>query len=482
MRESILALSERAESLKLLRLERTGKGLALTGFAQGELPPQATAEDFAALAAQLAAAHGLSADRVVLGLDGGQAVLRRLRFPFTSPGKIDLVLGPEFEPFLAGAQTESAFCWVATALTPAPAAVALAGATPLAPLVERVAALTAAGLPPSAACLDLAGLDAALAARAPKADAALCVSLLDGRADFACRWGNAPLAWRSLAAPTGDPATLAAFLSREAVFTLSPLASQPPHSLALTLVGQAVDAAQSLEHQLATTATPLAALPGWPTLADGTPLPDDFAAAYGLALLAAKGPGTANFLRGELTPALSRSSLRRSILLAGGSLALLVVCAVTAIVASYWRLDAAIAKAQDETGAIVAKAAPELASGLTLPQKLSVLRGRLSEQAASARERAGSGTGTALEVLAAIHAGLGPGGQVKARRVAADESRVTIDAVADDYTTVDAVKRRLAAMPVFSNVDIKGAKNVPDKKQVEFQLDLKLAGSRESGS
>ena len=82
----------------------------------------------------------------------------------------------------------------------------------------------------------------------------------------------------------------------------------------------------------------------------------------------------------------------------------------------------------------------------------------------------------------AIHAGLGPGGQVKARRVAADESRVTIDAVADDYTTVDAVKRRLAAMPVFSSVEIKGAKNVPDKKQVEFQLDLKLAGSRESGS
>ena len=49
--------------------------------------------------------------------------------------------------------------------------------------------------------------------------------------------------------------------------------------------------------------------------------------------------------------------------------------------------------------------------------------------------------------------------------------------MADDYTTVDAVKRRLAAMPVFSGVEIRGAKNNPEKKQVEFQLDLKLAAA-----
>lgn len=484
MRESILVISERSESLKLLRAERSGRRLAVTACVQGDLPPEAAAEDLAGLAAQLVAQHGLAADQVILGLDGGQAVLRRLRFPFTAASKIDLVLGPEFEPYLAGPLQESAFSWTATALSPAPAAVALAAAVLLAPLMERVAALTAAGLPPSAACLDLAGLDAVLAALAPTTDAALCVSVVDGRADFVCRLGEAPLAWRSLPVPVGDAAALDAFLAREAGLTLSALASQPPYTLALTLVGQAVSetAAQALEQGLGAPTTPLAKLPGWPAMPDAAPMPDAFAAAYGLALLAAKGSGTANFLRGELTPALSRSSLRRGILMAGGSVALLLVCAVTALVTSYWRLDAAIAKVQDETGAIVAKAAPELASGLTLSQKLSVLRGRLAEQTAAARERSGSATGTILEVLAAIHQGLGASEKVQARRVAADESRVTIDAVADDYTTVDAVKRRLAAMPVFSNVEIKGAKNVPDKKQVEFQLDLRLAGSREPTS
>ena len=148
---------------------------------------------------------------------------------------------------------------------------------------------------------------------------------------------------------------------------------------------------------------------------------------------------------------------------------------------SYWRLDAAIAAAQAETGAIVAATAPELAPGLTLAQKLSVLRGRLAEQGASARDR-DLAKGSVLDMLAAIHQGLGLAGRVQARRVAADGKRVTIDAVADDYTTVDEIKRRLAAMPVFSAVEIKGAKNVPDKKQVEFQLDLKLAGSGEPSS
>ncbi|KHK01155.1 hypothetical protein [Desulfovibrio sp. TomC] len=484
MRESILAVCERPESLKVLHLEHSRGRFVVTLAASVALLPGALPEAMAAQAAALIPEGMQPADQIILGLDGAAAVLRRLPFPFTASSKIDLVLGPEFEPYLVTPLTDVALSWTPTALATPPAAMTLAAAVPLDALIGQTAALTAQGLPPSAACLDLAGLDTLLATLFPADGAALCVCLLDGRADFVCRLHGAALTWRSLPAPTGsaddDTPDISAFLVREAVLTLSAMASQAPAGLSLAVVGDACAAAHAnaLEKALAVPSSCLAERAGWPLLPGGEPLPDAYAAAYGLALLAAKGPGTANFLRGTLTPALSRASLRRAFVMAGGSLALLVLCAVLALVAAYWRLDDALTKIQNETSAIVAAAAPELAPGLTLSQKVSVVRGRLAEMTAG-RDRSGAGTGTILEVLAAIHKELGASGKVQARRIAADDARVTIDAVADDYTTVDAVKRRLSAIPVFASVEIKGAKNMPDKKQVEFQLDLRLAGGRE---
>jgi general secretion pathway protein L len=276
-----------------------------------------------------------------------------------------------------------------------------------------------------------------------------------------------------------DASRQSAFLAREAVLTLSALAGRPPVGLTLVLGGEACrpEAAAALEAALGVSATSLASLAGWPRLPSGEALPEAYAQAYGLAVLAAKGPGTANFLRGDLTPAVSRATLRRSVLMAGGSALVLAACALGAIVAAYWRLDDALGRARAETEAAAAAAAPDLAPGLTLTQKLSALRGRLTERAAARRDQGTGPAGGVLEILAAIHQGLGPGEAAKARRVSIDDTRATIDAVADDYTTVDAVKRRLAAMPVFAGVEIRGAKNNPEKKQVEFQLDLKLAAA-----
>jgi len=265
--------------------------------------------------------------------------------------------------------------------------------------------------------------------------------------------------------------------------TLSAIALRPATPLRLLLAGDALpDAASAaVSEALGAPAQPLAAQAAWPSLADGTPLPERFAAAYGLALLGAKGAGTQNFLRGALAPAIPAPVKRRGQLIAGGSLAVLILGSVLSLSATYWRLDAAISATQAKTAAIVEQAVPEAAPGLTLVQKLSVLRGRLAEQNESAKSR-NMATGTVIEVLAAIHQGLGAGSRVQVRRIATDDRRVTIDAAADDYNTVEEVKRRLAGMPLFSDVEIKGAKNVPDKKQVEFQLDMRLAGQGESAS
>ncbi len=480
MRDSLLVVATRPQSLTVLRVE-TGPGLpAPTGAATFPLPADAPAEAVAETAARLIREQSLGARRVAFGLDAAEATLRRLSFPFTAQGKIDLVLGPEFEPSLTTSPAETALAWAATALAAPPEAVVLAASLPREAVVGQAAALTAVDLAPQAACLDLAGLDALLQALTPGCEAVLCVHVGSGRADFVCRLDDAPLAWRSLPLPeTADAGQQAAFLAREAVLTLSPLAGRPPVGLTLILGGQAghPETAAALEAALGAPAASLSGLLGWPRLPSGEALPEALALAYGLAVLAAKDPGTANFLRGELAPAVSRATLRRSLLLAGGSALALAACAVGALLSVSWRLDAALARTRAETEAAVTAAAPDMPPGLSLPQKLSALRGRLAERTAARRDQGTGPAGSVLEILAAIHRGLGPDGAAKARRVALDESRATIDAVADDYTTVDAVKRRLAAMPVFAGVEIRGAKNNPEKKQVEFQLDLKLAAA-----
>ncbi|HML52497.1 MAG TPA: hypothetical protein PKC79_00235 [Solidesulfovibrio magneticus] len=480
MRESLLVVARRPQSLTVLLVE-TGPGLpAPTVAASFPLPPDASATDVAETVTQLVREQTLDARRVALGLDAAEATLRRLAFPFTAPAKIDLVLGPEFEPFLTAPPAETALAWAATALAAPPETVVLAAAVSREALAAQAAALAAVGLPPQTACLDLAGLDALLQALMPGCEAVLCVHAEAGRADFVCRLDDAPLTWRSLLLPeAADAGQQAAFLAREAALTLSPLAGRPPVGLTLVLGGQAArpETAAALEAALGAPATALSALPGWPRLPTGEALPEALALAYGLALQAAKDPKTTNFLRGELAPALSRATLRRALLLAGGSALTLAVCAIGAYFSMLWRLDASLARTRAETETVIAAAAPNLAPGLTLTQKLSALRGRLAEGAAARRDQGTVPAGSVLEILAAIHQGLGPDGAAKARRVALDESRATIDAVADDYTTVDAVKRRLAAMEVFSGVEIRGAKNNPEKKQVEFQLDLKLAAA-----
>lgn len=481
MTVAILSLLCRADAVRLVRLTGTAARPHLTDVA--EVVPEANAPPaaLATLAARTALAAGLGAERIVLGLDGARASLRRLRFPFTSRRKVDLVLGPEFEPHLPFPLSGAALSWARTGLEPSPAAVVLAAAYPLADLTAMLDALAEHLLPPSAACLDLAGLDALLGQLAPTG-VSLLLGLDGARASIICRLSGRPAIWRTLTMPSTDTAARAELLAREILLTVSAVEPRPPRDLRLFLAGD-MDAALAEALGQALPATPVAVSdqPAWPRLPDATPLPDRFAAAYGLGLLALADPDAMNFLRGDLAPAIAPSLKRRGTILAAASLAALLVSAVLGLLYSYGRLDRAIEATTAHTAALVAQAAPDASSGLTLNQKLSVLRGRLAEQDDLAKSRAAA-SGSSIEILAALHKALGSSAKVRVRRIAADEQHVTIDATADDYNTVDTVKRNLAATPFFKEVEIKGAKNVPEKKQVEFQLDIRLGGMGDSDS
>ncbi|WP_029459243.1 PilN domain-containing protein [Solidesulfovibrio alcoholivorans] len=481
MAPSVLSVVCRRDAVRLLRLSRMPGGMDIR-LAEAMPGADDTPAGLARLAAQTALGAGLGTERLILGLDGGEATLRRLRFPFTTRSKIDLVLGPELEPHLPVPLAETALSWVKTALEPSPAVVALVAATPLMPLQDMLEALSDALLPaPGAACLDLAGLDAVLERLAPTG-AALLLSLDGAQASCLCRLAGAPAIWRTFPAPTqGDPA-LPDILAREALLTLAAVAPSPPRDLRLFTVGITdASVAAALDRAMGATAHPVAAQPRWPKLADGTALPDRFAAAYGLALLDAADPGTRNFLRGDLAPVIAPAVKRRGLLLAGTALAAVLLCAVGSLWFAYHRLDTAIEAAGHRTAALVEQAAPDAGPGLTVTQKLSVLRGRMAAQADAAKNSSDT-SGSAIELLAAIHQALGPGGRTHVRRISLDDRRATIDATADDYNTVEEVKRRLSASDLFTEVEIKGAKNVPEKKQVEFQLDMRLSGRRDSGA
>lgn len=470
----------REDAVQLLRLARMR---ATAEIRLAEVVPDAGTAPaaLARLAAQTALAAGLGADRIVLGLDAGQAVLRRLRFPFTARGKIDLVLGPELESHLPYPLAEAALSWTPTALEPPPALVALAAAIPLAPLAAMLGVLGEHLLAPGAACLDLAGLDALLARLAPDG-ASLLLHRDGGRLSCLCRIDGAPAVWRALPVPPGETPALADILAREVRMSLAAVSPSPPRDMRLFVSGLTDPAVgKALGRALEAPVFVAAGQPDWPLLPGGSPLPDRFAAAYGIALLGIGEPGPVNFLRGELAPVIAATVKRRGLAVAGICLALLLLTAVGCVWWSYHRLDAAIEAARERTAALVGQAAPDAAPGLTLAQKLSVLRSRLAEQADQARDR-GVASKTALESLAAIHQAVGPGGRVRVRRLSLDGQRATIDATADDYNTVEEVKRRLSATPLFTDVEIKGARNVPEKKQVEFQLDMRLAGRGGSGT
>lgn len=485
MRVTTLAIECHPHVVRLVRLSRRYGQVSLDGFAQAALPPDATPAALAGLARQLVADHSLAADRIVLGLSGAAAVLRRLRFPFSSRQKIAMVLGPAIEPHLTVPLDDTALAWTMTVLEAPPGTIVLAAAYPRAKLLEFVEAFRQHGLAPLAVGLDLAGLDA-VAARLPGDGATLLVSLDRGSMRCICRFAGKAASWRSVPLPDFEgpdrTAALASFLAREASLTLSPLAGQSratsPHVVVsgLSLYPEAVATALAQA-----TGVPLATLAQskiLPTTQEAGALPDAFAAAYGLALSGGQSLTTLNFLQGSLAPDIPKPVLRRGQILAAGAVLVLLVSLAASLSFAFHRRHETIAALQAKAAAILAEVVPNAPKSLTLAQKLSILRARVAEQTDAEAALRKGGHVRVLDILSAMDKALPRELPVQFRRIAVTDKHVAFDATADDFATVEEVKRRLTDAKVFPSVEIKGAKNVPDKKQVQFQMDLSLPGAQ----
>lgn len=485
MRVTTLAIECHPDAVRLVRLSRRYGQVSLDGFAQAALPPDADPAALAGLAKQLVADHGLSADRIVLGLSGAAAVVRRLRFPFSSRQKIAMVLGPAIEPHLTVPLDDIALAWTTTALEASPGTIVLAVAYPRAKLLEFVDAFRQQDLAPLAVGLDLVGLDA-VAACLPGDGATLLISLDRGSMRCACRFAGKPAGWRSVPLPDFEGpdriTALASFLGREASLTLSPLAGQSraksPHVVVSGLSLYPAAVAAALSHATGAPLTTLAQSKILPATQEASALPDAFTAAYGLALSGGQTLTTLNFLQGSLTPDIPKPVLRRGRILTAGAGLILLASLVVSLSLAFHRRHETITTLQATAAAILAEVVPNAPKTLTLAQKLSILRARVAEQTDAAAALRKGGHVRVLDILSTMDKAIPRELPVQFRRIAVTDKHVAFDATADDFTTVEEVKRRLTDAKVFSDVEIKGAKNVPDKKQVQFQMDLSLPSTQ----
>ena len=275
---------------------------------------------------------------------------------------------------------------------------------------------------------------------------------------------------------------LASFLGREASLTLSPLAGQSkaksPYVVVsgLSLYPPAVAAA--LAHATGVPLAPLAQSKILPATPEASALPDAFAAAYGLALSGGQSLHTLNFLQGSLTPDIPKPVLRRGLILTAGAGLILLASLVVSLSFAFHRRHETITALQATAATILAEVVPNAPKTLTLAQKLSILRARVAEQTDAAAALRKGGHVRVLDILSTMDKAIPRELPVQFRRIAVTDKHVAFDATADDFTTVEEVKRRLTDAKVFPDVEIKGAKNVPDKKQVQFQMDLSLPGTQ----
>lgn len=88
--------------LRLVVLDHTPLRTRLAGTARAALPPGAEPAAMGCAARDMLLAQGFGGARVVAGMGSRQAMIRRVVFPFASPGKIARVLRLELESLLPG--------------------------------------------------------------------------------------------------------------------------------------------------------------------------------------------------------------------------------------------------------------------------------------------------------------------------------------------------------------------------------------------
>lgn len=523
MAETILGIDLSPHGVRLVRLTRQFLRLTVTGWAKAELPAGADMPAMAAAVRRLAESRGLLSDVNALGLGTGQAMFRRLSFPFTSPGKIRQVLGFELDAHLPMPVDGLALDMLKAGQGLAGEQRVLAAAVPRKALDGWLEAFASAGLPLQV--VDVAS-DALLAAGAGLTGLPGKVLFLDmdlGATSLLWRVDGRPAAMRGLRfglvdlaqALADEPMTdaeagrrlfgrsdLAAVaaaggeagarvgqaldsLAAEVLLTLRSASDGEPQRPELVVLSGGGAAARGLgrllEARLQAPVKRISQLDGFGlrAMADGAQAPrDELAVAYGLALRGAPmiRPSEAGMNFHAEGAALRRSAFdpRRYLALASAFLLVLVLgfalSAATDIVLKRQRL----AELEARLDEAYRKALPDVQPGFTRAQLASILAERVESLRQGGRDD-NAGRASALRILTAISQAVPPDLPMTIAQLGLDETAVRISARSDAFASVEQIKENIQKAGL-GEVEIKGATASADGKGVQFQLEILLAG------
>lgn len=534
----IAGIDVSGNEIRLVVLTRSLFRTRFEGMARAGISPFAAPAEMGRAARDLLLSHGFGGSAAVIGMDSEAAMLRRVVFPFRSPGKIARVLRLELESVMPGPLADKAVsCLPAgsdgpdrpgllglfaqsgssgrhaylaaavptkdierhreafSALDPEALDLDLTGLWRTAEAVERALAD-----PPPAARGGVAALRGLLALRpeASQTGPVLAVDVEPGRALLVlCAWGQLRRARQaSLAGMEPGGGEWLAELCRQVVLTL---AAEPGFGPARVLLfggladsGLAALLAARLEERPgpglcrevrcpADLGTLL--FPGQDKARELTP---DMAVACGLALRGA-GAGGLNFLDDDpsgsslVREALGLSGppghLRRAALLGAGVGLVILAYGADAFFDIRFK-KAWLTRLEGELTALVAQAAPGTRQGMESSQYVSVMRDRLREMEAAWPARLRSGVGGGLtQLLRTVSRAIPEGSPVVVGEFIVDGRRVRMTATADAYETVETVRSRLLESGGFSAVDIKGATAKAGGGGVEFELEMTAGGA-----
>jgi len=518
MSRSVLALDIEDGRLAAAVVETGwGGGRLRSGFVW-RLPEEAReTEQIARFAADCVEEAGLFGDRVVLGLGGDRAYLRRIGFPFTSREKIEQALPFEMEPSLPLSREELIFDAHYLGKGSRGGSRVLAAALPRAEAEEWIRCLRDKGLDPARIDLHLSGLTglggyASARVSGPctavwhlgRTKSAIAVlrngSLVQARS---FRWGTEDLLRAPAEAPEGSPENreadgrdadaergegagidgCALAAQRELMRSIWAVQNESPEIEVqeILVTGPGADweelwSALALRSEIRFFSVRDLSLPFFqPDFDPGPDLPL-IAPAACLALSEGKRSSGWNFRKGDLAFR-GGASRRKAMIHAGIGLGILLLCLAGAFTFHIRLKQQELHQIRDRTERVFRQAVPEASESLRPAQFESVLQNRIASLREEAESSPKSAAGMSpLELLRIVSQSAPKEEVFRLERLTMDSQGALVVGHAGSYDTVNRIRESMLSEEAVDAVQIQGVTANQGEDTVRFTLRLN-AGS-----
>lgn len=469
--QRFLALDFGAHTLKAVLLERTLRGCQVLDFFHLRRDP---AQPLAEQVKALWKAHGRHEVTVLSCLPGDAVLHRFLTLPFARLRQLGQVVPFELESYLPFAQEDVVIDFQVIERA-AEGVTVLAVAVPKPTLSEHLELLAAAGLDPAVVGIaPLAPLSLLQLAQTGKAGSVAVLDIGEQRTAVALLRDGVLSGFRTFSLGLSREGGFDAFV-RELRWTLLAISGRDPilPSCFFLAGGGAYmpRVREELARVLAAEVYPIQDLVLPPVPTAHRQEQAAFAVSLGLGLREALGvavPGI-NLRRGEFARRGPQGDTRRDFVRLGWTAAGVVAAAGLALTLELYRLHTRAHLLQQEIRRVFTMTLPEVRTIVNEKAQLQEAVDALQRQR---RLIGGTAMISPLEVLRQLSATIPEPVSMDLDEWAFDETAVRMRGTTDSFDTAETIKRTVATLGVFREVQLKDVKTVAGGKKVSFVLQL----------